>query len=341
MVENLNNLISGHNLAQSCDLIYSEYTSLEQLDKINKDENLIIDSGKNFILFKKKFFKLNENDIIFTNHFFLNDLFKKLNKIDNLKNIKLVTHWSDNEINEKLFNTKPRCISKWYGINVNYEHPDLIPIPLGLAGNYSQKNLIVSSLNNKNELKNKHNLLYINFQKNTNNKERDNILNYFDGKSWVTIKEPTLTLEEYQNDISNSKFVLCPFGNGFDTHRLWEVLYCGSIPIVKQHQTYKTLTSLPVLFISNFEQLNENFLSSKYEEIISKDYSLDKLNVNFWISMIKEIQIESSEKYDVKFSNLELNYIKIKYLISKYFLRYRKKIFFRFNQIKNLFFKFK
>ena len=35
---------------------------------------------------------------------------------------------------------KPKCISKWYSINVDYSNPDLIPIPIGLA-NFHTKNL--------------------------------------------------------------------------------------------------------------------------------------------------------------------------------------------------------
>ena len=40
-------------------------------------------------------------------------------------------------------------------------------------------------------------------------------------------------IEEYERDLLTSNFVLCPEGNGIDTHRVWEALYSGSIPIVR------------------------------------------------------------------------------------------------------------
>ena len=44
-------------------------------------------------------------------------------------------------------------------------------------------------------------------------------------------------------------------GNGFDTHRIWETLYSGSIPIVKRHYAFEYLDNLPVLYIDNYKDL--------------------------------------------------------------------------------------
>ena len=66
----------------------------------------------------------------------------KLNKVDNLNNLKLITQWSDRPITKKLFNQKPKCISNWYASHVDYNHDNLHPIPLGLSGDYSPKNLL-------------------------------------------------------------------------------------------------------------------------------------------------------------------------------------------------------
>ena len=77
---------------------------------------------------------------------------------------------------------------------------------------------------------------YLNFKVETYPHERQLIQNMFQSKSWVTCGTPVDTLEgrkEFLKDIRNHEFVLCPRGNGVDTHRLWETLYMGSIPIVK------------------------------------------------------------------------------------------------------------
>jgi hypothetical protein len=45
------------------------------------------------------------------------------------------------------------------------------------------------------------------------------------------------------------RYVACPRGNGIDTHRFWEALYRGSVPIVKKDKWSKSLTELDIPFI--------------------------------------------------------------------------------------------
>ena len=81
------------------------------------------------------------------------------------------------------------------------------------------------------------------------------------GKEWAKVEHPNLELNDYKKNLENSSFVLCPWGNGFDTHRIWESLYSGSIPIIENHLTYQYLESLPChLFIDNLVNLNEEYL---------------------------------------------------------------------------------
>jgi hypothetical protein len=42
------------------------------------------------------------------------------------------------------------------------------------------------------------------------------------------------------------KFVACPRGNGTDTHRFWETLYRGSIPVVKESAWSKSIADLEI-----------------------------------------------------------------------------------------------
>ena len=51
------------------------------------------------------------------------------------------------------------------------------------------------------------------------------------------------------------KFILCPLGNGVDSHRIWETLYSGSIPIVLDKVTFKCLDGLPVIKLKSFRGL--------------------------------------------------------------------------------------
>jgi hypothetical protein len=43
---------------------------------------------------------------------------------------------------------------------------------------------------------------------------------------------------------------------------------------------------LPVVYVKYWEDVNEYFLSKKYEEIVSKQWNYEKLNFNFWKNKI-------------------------------------------------------
>ena len=51
---------------------------------------------------------------------------------------------------------------------------------------------------------------------------------------------------KYLEKINNARFVLCPWGNGFDTHRLWDGP-SNSIPIVVSHKAYESFKVLPIV----------------------------------------------------------------------------------------------
>ena len=89
-------------------------------------------------------------------------------------------------------------------------------------------------------------------------------------------------------DIKSSKFVLCPRGNGIDTHRIWESLYMGSIPIVIYENAHQLFTDLPILFINDWDEITYDLLNNKYEEINSQTWNYDKLKIDYWEKFIIE-----------------------------------------------------
>lgn len=58
----------------------------------------------------------------------------------------------------------------------------------------------------------------------------------------------------FQGFVSKHKYVLCPRGNGMDTHRTWEALYAGSVPIIKESIWSEHLRALglPVVIVPDF-----------------------------------------------------------------------------------------
>lgn len=181
-------------------------------------------------------------------------------------------------------------------INRNTDSDKVFGIPLGIT-NYGESEIhniygnidIIIEVMNENIIKEK--LVYLNINTNTFPSERNQIVDKFSKEEWVKSGYIENTLEgrkQFLRDIKSSKFVFCPRGNGIDTHRLWETLYMGSIPIVKYEETHHLFTDLPILFIEDWDEVNEDFLNEKHLEIINKEWNLDKLKISYWENFIKE-----------------------------------------------------
>ena len=52
------------------------------------------------------------------------------------------------------------------------------------------------------------------------------------------------------------KFILCPEGNGIDTHRFWETLCLGRIPVVLHNPVNDYFSSLPVVVLDKWEDFD-------------------------------------------------------------------------------------
>lgn len=135
-------------------------------------------------------------------------------------------------------------------------------------------------------------LAYMNFTVNTYQSERTHVWSLFESKPWVTKAQYYTDMVEdhrlYLEDIRDHKFVICPRGNGIDTHRLWETLYLGRIPIVKKHPVHKDWQDLPILFVDEWEDVTEELLHETFEKFSARQWCYDKLKIGFWIEKIRK-----------------------------------------------------
>jgi hypothetical protein len=95
------------------------------------------------------------------------------------------------------------------------------------------------------------------------------------------------TQREYLLDLAASKFVLSPRGNGLDCHRTWEALLMGAIPIVIASSLDEMFEDMPVLVINHWEEITEEFLHRKYEEMQRQTYRMEKIYAQYWIDCIR------------------------------------------------------
>jgi len=306
-----NQVITSYNFARKCDVVFSENVTTKQFESLTNKNLYKINQSGNQILYINTNFQIKENDIIFCNTYLVLELFSMLDKVTNLSNIKLLTNQTDHEITKKLYSQKSSCISEWYSINVSHKSEDLIPIPLGLSNDYSQKNLNIEHYKKLKPKKNKKNKIYSNFQVNTNFKYRTRVLRGILNDSSYFLDQPMLKLNSYLNNLSSFKYALAPEGNGLDTHRVWEALYADCIPIVRNLQTFNTLDGLNAIRLESLVNIDIRKINS-YE--VSSDSQLEKLTIGWWIAKMKNKKINSNDIYFFNQSNEESKSIKLRYL---------------------------
>jgi hypothetical protein len=203
-----------------------------------------------------------------------------------------ITGHSDYSIDTDIYNKYQHNCNIWYAVNKNVDNEKVKALPLGITNYtneselhpiYGNVDIMLEVMAQPKEIKN---LVYLNFNINTFPSERQRCYDYFKDKTYVTkgIIENTLDgRKKFLQEVREHKFVLCPRGNGIDTHRLWETLYMGSIPIVKKHLAMDEFVDLPILFIDDWTDIsNETFLESKYIEIVNKKWNMDKLKFSYW-----------------------------------------------------------
>lgn len=94
----------------------------------------------------------------------------------------------------------------------------------------------------------------------------------------------------YRRILLRYMYVVCPEGNGIDTHRLWEALYLRTIPIMQKNKisNFFTKANLPVLILSKWSdlsKLNESKLRKIY--VSKKKYFNNRyLYQNYWKQLI-------------------------------------------------------
>ena len=117
----------------------------------------------------------------------------------------------------------------------------------------------------------------------------DRVIANFDGSIRNTYGD---SLSDYFEAVIHSRFVLCPAGMGVDSHRLWETLILGSIPIVEYSPGWDTvLDDLPALFVTNFDEVTPELLAKAYPEILSRRDHFDyrKLTKDWWAKGITSL----------------------------------------------------
>jgi hypothetical protein len=194
----------------------------------------------------------------------------------------LITHRSDYTIDESRYNTKHPAVVKWYAANANILRPDLVSIPLGMESpgcmGYSDHPEVLEKI--LHEPREQKNLVYMNFSR-TTQPRRQLWADHFKGCPWVTEKHK-VPFEEFIRDCYTHDFVLSPEGNGIDTHRTWEALYMGAIPIV-ENSVFINSFNLSVVMVDDVSVITKEYLESIVTNV---RYLNQETRMSYWKNRI-------------------------------------------------------
>jgi hypothetical protein len=139
--------------------------------------------------------------------------------------------------------------------------------------------------------------------------DRDKIVKLFENAPYCMTRNRSdaeykhVSFEQYYEDLLSSYFVISPLGLETDCIRTWEALALGCIPIMEHAFIDPLFEGLPVVIVHNWEQIDEEFLHKKYEEL--KDLkNTEKIFFDYWSAKIEEAQ-KRVRNQDKGFSLLE------------------------------------
>jgi len=227
--------------------------------------------------------KLTSDTILFLNLDYFEFFAEHLEKINFQGKFKLLTHNSDRDFSETLFNRIKDYVIGVYALNSTVSDPIIKKIPLGFN---DQSTEILDTFDFKETEKNK--LIYLNFKLH-HHSDRPKCFELFEKMEWVDVERNLIPQLDYYQKLRDFKYCISPRGTGIDTHRVYESLLFGVIPIVKKNELSDLYENLPVVLVDEWNDVTKEFLEDNYQENIDRYMNWKEKNNNwyspeFWIN---------------------------------------------------------
>jgi hypothetical protein len=274
----LMNFITGEKIQFLCNHFVGNEHDFSYNPNVGQHKNKFIHLGNNQ--------NLNNKPLVFCYTHILSNINELVTSLKGLQNqFTLIFHNSDLAFNQKhliLFEKLP-LLQHIFTQNMNVKHEKVIPLPIGLANSqWAHGNTkIHQEVYNIPIEKTKE--IYFNFNKNTNKEKRNKCYNDIikKGTKW----KKNMPYKEYLIELKRHKYAICPEGNGIDTHRFWECLYLGVIPICLENKLvnyYKTIFNIIVLKdwsdLKTEDLIYDFKLTQKNMDLLDMKFISDSLN---------------------------------------------------------------
>lgn len=216
----------------------------------------------------------------------------------------LVYHRTDATFDRFKFECVKPYVEHVYAVNCEICHPMITQIPLGFAdgkypteiGDYEKDILCYVNMGLYNDTE-------IQFVKCRS--IRQDCLAYFKSQKFATFDEPTLSFDDFSKKMKRSRFVVCPFGYGMDTHRFYETCAVGAVPIVMSSGLDHLYEKFGALIVHSWDEVTEDRLAQFQKKTVDMKKLLTDCEQYLKPSVHTELPVSIGEALD-KLSILDI-----------------------------------
>jgi hypothetical protein len=186
-----------------------------------------------------------DDDWVFVNGDYLSR-FRSLLQAFPFKRFHVIVHNTDRSFGQAELELILPWSKRIYAINTTIHHPRLTTIPIGFVDRQLSFLQALPPPNTDRTID-----VYMNFTLVTNTQKRKECKDALVNNPRVVCREG-LSVEDYYADLRKSKYVLCPEGTGIDTHRVYESILCGAIPVVLRNSLAHMYEGMPVCILNKW-----------------------------------------------------------------------------------------
>jgi len=208
------------------------------------------------------------------------------------------------------------ALHMWWGLNAAIVHPKLRALPLGPKWEYQHTALLHEDTHKitaefeealkqhavKRSNENlKSQVLHAKFARHTTDNPRVHshcqtrikALDALVNAQFTTVEEveKKIPRHSFLKSLAESRFAICPPGNGPDTHRFWEALHFDAVPVTLAYSPFDMMfQDIPMLQVSNWDELDPSFFASSRAsnaEKFMRSWNKKKLSRKHWENLIR------------------------------------------------------
>jgi hypothetical protein len=194
----------------------------------------------------------------------------------------LFSHNGDRTIDRRFKRPlRRRSLVAWFAANAALADPKLFALPLGIANPvWPHGDVGTLEAVQRAEIP-KVRLFDVSFSVQTNRAERLRCL----GATGLELDAPA-PFPEYLERLASSHFCLAPRGNGIDTHRIWEGLYVGTIPVVTRSVLTDQHPDLPLVVLDDWSEFRSVGFSPELYQRTWGDWRPDELRLDRYLERV-------------------------------------------------------